>query len=139
MTTLKTQPTNRSIDEFIESIEHIKRKEDCQTLLKIMQEQTGEKPRIWGENIIGFGQYHYKYNSGREGDWFITGFSPRKQNLSIYIMTGFKGYTTLLEKLGKHRTGSSCLYVNKLDDIDLNILKTLISDSYLLMKKKYIK
>ncbi|QCK16795.1 DUF1801 domain-containing protein [Mangrovivirga cuniculi] len=137
MAELKTKPTNQSIEEFIDSIDHNKRKEDSKVLLEIMKEQTGLEPKIWGENIIGFGEYHYKYDSGREGDWFMTGFSPRKQNMSIYIMTGFSKYQDLLEKLGKHRTGSSCLYINKLEDIDIQVLTKLISESFKAMKKRY--
>jgi len=94
-----------------------------------MKEVTGKEPEMWGDSIIGFGSYHYKYASGREGDWFVTGFSPRKQNLTLYIMGGFDNYDVLLGKLGKHKTGKSCLYINKLDDVDMDVLKTLVRAS----------
>lgn len=94
-----------------------------------MQEVTGAEPRLWGSSIVGFGDYHYKYESGREGDWFVTGFSPRKQNLTLYIMAGFDNYDQLLSRLGKYKTGKSCLYINKLDDVDLDVLKELVAQS----------
>ena len=102
-----------------------------------MKQITKEEPIMWGPSIVGFGSYHYKYESGREGDMCITGFSPRKQNLTIYILPGFKRYSELMKKLGKHKTGSSCLYINKLEDVDLKVLKQLITESVKYMKKKY--
>ncbi|MCO5207271.1 MAG: DUF1801 domain-containing protein, partial [Anaerolineae bacterium] len=90
---------------------------------------TGEPGALWGTSIVGFGTYHYKYASGREGDWFVTGFSPRKQNMTLYIMPGFEQYNDLLSKLGKHKTGKSCLYINKLDDVDLDVLRELVAQS----------
>ena len=100
-----------------------------------MQETTNAKPKMWGDSIVGFGSYHYKYASGREGDWFLTGFSPRKQNLTIYIMPGFEKYETLLNKLGRHSTGKSCLYIKKIENVDLDVLKELIEQSVQQMTK----
>ena len=102
-----------------------------------MQEVTGKEPKMWGDSIIGFDSYHYKYASGREGDWPIAGFSPRKQALSIYIMAGFKKYDELMQKLGKYKTGKSCLYVKKLEDVDREVLKKLIQESVEYMREKY--
>lgn len=130
MAELKTKMTNSSVDKFIESISDFNTRNDCWTLLNMMKQITKVEPQMWGESIVGFGNYHYKYESGREGDWFITGFSPRKQNLTLYMMTGFDDYESLLKKLGKHKTGKSCLYIHKLDDVDINVLKELITKSY---------
>ena len=102
-----------------------------------MQEVTGEPPVIWGDSIVGFGTYHYRYKSGREGDWPRTGFSPRKQYLAIYIMPGFSNYEALLARLGKHRTSVSCLYINKLADVDMNVLRQIITAAYKEMAKRY--
>ncbi len=129
MTENKTQKTGASVEDFIESVENKRRREDGFTLLQVMKEITGEEPEMWGPSIIGFGDYHYKYESGREGDIFLAGFSPRKQSLSLYIMDGFKEYDSLLGALGKHRKGASCLYINKLADVDMNILRKLIEKS----------
>ena len=137
MSDLKTRPTRKSVKRFIESIEHPVRRADAAELLLLFTEATGFQPVMWGDNIVGFGQYHYKYNSGREGDWPITGFSPRKQNLSIYIMPGFSRYQTLLAKLGKHKHSVSCLYVNKLSDIDTATLKALVARSVKDMSELY--
>ncbi|NMM47349.1 DUF1801 domain-containing protein [Marinigracilibium pacificum] len=137
MSDLKTKPNSQSVEEFLNKVENEKKKQDSLILLQIMKEITNAEPKMWGDSIVGFGQYHYKYQSGREGDWFITGFSPRKQNLTIYIMDGFKKYQTLLDVIGKFKTGSSCLYINKIDDIDLEVLKTMISKSYKNMQEKY--
>ncbi len=126
----KTKPGNGSVTEFIAAVEKDKKRADAEQLLAIMIEITGKQPVLWGDSIVGFGQYHYQYKSGREGDWPVTGFSPRKQNLAIYIMPGFSSYTSLLEKLGKHKTGASCLYINKLEDVDVDVLKQIISTAY---------
>jgi len=136
----KTQATNASVTQFIESVENQTRREDALVLLKLFEKVTGEKAQMWGKSIIGFGSYHYKSDRSRqEGDWPLTGFSPRKANLSIYIMPGFKQYTNLLAKLGKHKHSVSCLYINKLADIDLKILEKLIHNSVKEMKKRYPK
>ena len=123
----KTQPTNTSVTGFINSTTEGTKREDSMTLLEMMQTITGEEPVLWGPSLIGFGKVHYKYKSGREGDWFLTGFSPRKQNLSVYVMPGFKRYEELMQKLGKYKTGKSCLYIKTLSDIDIKVLHELIT------------
>ena len=125
----KTQKTGASVEDFIGSVENKRRREDGFTLLQVMKEITGEDAEMWGPSIIGFGDYHYKYESGREGDFFLTGFSPRKQSLSLYIMAGFEEYDSLLSSLGKYRKGASCLYINKLADVDMDVLRELIEKS----------
>ena len=137
MATLKTQPNDRDVTEFLASVEDIQRREDCFKLLTLMQEITGETPQYWHSNIVGFGTYHYRYESGREGDWFITGFSPRKQNLTLYIIAGFDKYEELMNQLGRHKTGKSCLYVNRLADIDMKVLRELIARSVHFMREKH--
>ena len=129
MAELKTKRNEQGVSEFLSSIPDEVKRQDCFTLLEIMKEATQTEPHMWGEAIVGFGSYHYHYATGREGDWFLTGFSPRKQNLTLYIMTGFDYYDTLLGKLGKHTTGKSCLYVKRLADIDLPTLKELVRRS----------
>ncbi len=126
----KTQPTDAGVKDFLIAVEHPQRREDGFELLKMMKEVTNEEPIMWGPSIVGFGSYHYKYASGREGDWLKTGFSPRKQSLTIYIMEGFAEYDDLLKKLGKHKTGKSCLYINKLADVDRDVLREIIKKSY---------
>jgi hypothetical protein len=133
----KTRPGDGDVQAFIAGIENETRRADAGTLLRMMSEVTGFKPVLWGETMVGFGQYHYKYDSGREGDYFLTGFSPRKSAMSVYIMPGFKQYGDLLAKLGKHRHSVSCLYINRLDDIDLRVLETMIEDSVRRMKEIY--
>ncbi|MGD2072424.1 MAG: DUF1801 domain-containing protein [Candidatus Thorarchaeota archaeon] len=125
----ETKPTDVDVEDFLNTVEHPQRKADGFELLRIMKEITKEEPVMWGPSIIGFGTYHYKYESGREGDMLVTGFSPRKRALSLYIMSGFDEYDELLAKLGKHRVGKSCLYINKLTDVDISVLKELIRKS----------
>lgn len=138
MAELKTKENNQSVNDFINSIENETRKKDALTLLPIFKEATGYEPKLWGTSIVGFGKYHYKSErSKQEGDWPLTGFSPRKQNMSIYIMSGFAEYQDLIKKLGKCKTSVGCLYINKLEDIDLEILKQLIKKSVAKMKKDY--
>lgn len=129
MAELKTQPTDESVELFLNSVESEKKRADSFTILKLMREVTGSEPQMWGDSIIGFGQYRYRYASGRQGEWFLVGFSPRKRNLTFYIMSGFDGYDSLLGELGKFTTGKSCLYINKLEDIDLDTLRELIRRS----------
>lgn len=129
MATLKTQATRQSASAFVGAIPDAERRRDCKTLLRLMREVTGAKPTMWGDSIVGFGTYHYKYTSGREGDWFLTGFSPRKDALTIYLMTGFEPQPQLMRKLGKHKTGKACLYVKSLADIDLDVLAQLLHAS----------
>ena len=102
-----------------------------------MKEVTGEEPKMWGDSIVGFGDYHYQYASGREGNWFLAGFSPRKQNLTLYIMAGFDNYDTLLSQLGKYKTGKSCLYINKIADVNLDVLKELVQQSVAHMRQAH--
>jgi hypothetical protein len=127
MAELKTRLTKASVDKFLEGIKDEKKRQDCYEILKIMKKATRSEPKMWGTSIIGFGDYHYVYESGREGDWFITGFSPRVQNLTLYMMGGFDRET--LKKLGKYKTGKGCLYINKLEDVDLKVLNELITKS----------
>ena len=135
MAEMKTKRNKQSVTKFINAVEHEGRRTDAKAVLKLMKEVTGEKPEMWGDAIVGFGTHHYIYASGREGDWPVTGFSPRKQNMSLYIMSGFSKYGSLLKKLGKHKIGKSCLYINKLEDVDLDVLRQLISESVAHMKK----
>lgn len=130
----KTQQTTASVTSFLQAITDEQQRKDCFEVMKLMEHITGEAPKMWGPSIIGFGNYRYKYESGREGDWFLTGFSPRKQNLTLYIMPGFDNYNTLMGKLGKYKTGKSCLYLKKLSDADPSVLRTLISQSVAHMK-----
>lgn len=129
MAELKTKQNEQDVYEFLDGVSNETRKNDSYAVLELMRTTTGLEPRMWGDSIVGFGSYHYKYASGREGDWFLTGFSPRKQSLTLYIMPGFDEYEALLKKLGKHKIGKSCLYINKLEDVDLSVLKTLIEKS----------
>lgn len=122
----KTVPNETKPTDFLNGIDNPVRKTDALRLLNLFQDVTGYQPVMWGESIVGFGRYHYVYQSGREGDFLATGFSPRKANLSIYIMPGYKDYSTILSRLGKHKLGKSCLYVNKLADIDQQVLAELI-------------
>ncbi|MDH4350546.1 MAG: DUF1801 domain-containing protein, partial [Gemmatimonadota bacterium] len=126
MTAVKTARTTASVNRFLKTITDERRRADCLAVLRIMKRVTRTDPAMWGTSIVGFGSYHYRYASGREGDWPITGFSPRKQALTVYVMTGFKRYPQLMEKLGKHSTGSSCLYIKHLEDVDLVVLEDLI-------------
>ena len=126
MTELKTRPNDKSVIEFLNKVENKRRREDSFEVLKLMKEVTQEEPIMWGDSIIGFGSYHYKYASGREADWLQIGFSPRKQSLTLYIMDGFDKYEELLGKLGKHKLGKSCLYINKLDDVSIPVLKEIM-------------
>jgi len=136
-TKLKTRKSNRNVGSFLNSIKDLQSKRDAKKVLALMKEVTKEKPTMWGNSIVGFGDYHYKYKSGREGDWFIVGFSPRKQDLTIYIMPGYQDYGILMKKLGPHKLGKSCLYIKDLDDIHIPTLKKLIAKGYRDMKKKY--
>jgi len=137
MAEMKTKETDASVDAFLDAIQPERRKRDGRVLCDLMQQVTGFEPKMWGPSMIGFGRYHYKYESGREGDLFLTGFSPRKSALSIYIMPGFIAYGRLMEKLGKHKIGKSCLYINKLDDVDMKTLEELIRRSVEQMKDRY--
>jgi hypothetical protein len=138
MAEIKTKATKASAKDFINKVSDKAKREDSLALLKLFQEITGEKPQMWGTSIIGFGSYHYKsLKSSQEGDWPLTGFSPRKQSLTLYIMLGFADYKDLLNKLGKHKTSVGCLYIKRLGDVNISVLKSLIKKSYSVMKKKY--
>jgi hypothetical protein len=134
---LKTKQTDRSVERFLNSIPDEKMRRDCFTIMNLMKEITGSEPKMWGDSIIGFGTYHYVYESGREGDWFLTGFSPRKQNLTLYIMSGFEEYDVLMKNLGTYKTGKSCLYIKMLENIQMTILRKLIKKSIDHLRKKY--
>jgi hypothetical protein len=127
MAELKTKVTKASVEKFLEGIKDERKRADCFQLLKIMKKATRSEPKMWGPAIVGFGDYHYTYASGREGDWFLAGFSPRAQNLTLYIMGGWEHDT--LKRLGKYKTGKSCLYINKLEDVDMKVLNELITDA----------
>ena len=129
MVEMKTKPTNESVKDFLNRIPEAERRDDCFAVAKMMEEITGEKPKMWGPSIVGFGSYHYKYGSGREGDWMMTGFSPRKKDLTLYLMMGFEKHAELMEKLGKCNHAKSCLYITRLSDIHVPTLKKLIKAS----------
>jgi hypothetical protein len=137
MAELKTKPTSASVTAFLKAIDNPARADDARTIKALMERLTGEKPKMWGPSIVGFGNYHYKYDSGHEGDFFITGFSPRKKALTLYIMPGFGRYDGLMARLGKYKTGKSCLYINKLSDVDMAVLEELIASSYAWMRENY--
>ncbi len=122
----KTQATNVDVQGFLEAVDHPTRRADGLALDAMFRRVTGWAPRMWGPTIVGYGEYHYKYDSGREGDFLATGFSPRKGSLSLYIMPGYQDYSEIMGRLGKHKTGKSCLYINKLADVDLSVLEELV-------------
>ena len=134
---LKTKKTEASVEDFLNSIADENVRDDSQKIAAMMQKATAAKPQMWGASIVGFGTYHYKGASGREGDWMRIGFSPRKQNLTVYIMDGFEKYVGLMANLGKYKTGKSCLYVKRLSDIDENVLNELIELSVKHFNDKY--
>lgn len=129
MAELKTQRNDKNVEEFLNTVPDEKKRDDSFSILELMKSVTQKKPEMWGDKIIGFGSYRYKYASGRESEWFLTGFSPRVQNLTLYIMSGFEEYDDLLGKLGKHSTGKSCLYIKNLEDVDQDVLGELVRKS----------
>ena len=133
----KTLPTDASVADFLDAVAPKTRREDAQAIAEIMTRITNEPAVMWGPSIVGYGQYHYKYDSGHAGTYFRTGFSPRKTQLSIYILPSLKGHEDLLARLGKHKTGICCLYINKLADIDLGVLETLIAAGYARINQLY--
>lgn len=137
MSELKTQKNDASVEDFLEGVENEQKRDDSKRIVELMHDVTGEDPAMWGESIVGFGEYTYRYASGREGEWMLVGFSPRKQNLTVYIMSGFEEYEDLLRRLGKHKTGKSCLYINKLDDVDIEVLEELVAKSVELMRRTH--
>lgn len=139
MAELKTKENNASVKAFLNAIENDQKRKDCKAINKMMKTITGKSPKMWGTSIVGFDSYHYKYDSGREGDWYITGFSPRKQNITVYIMSGFPRHQELVDQLGKYKTGRSCLYFKKLSDINLEVFQELVETSFNYMSDKYNK
>ncbi|MDH3405172.1 MAG: DUF1801 domain-containing protein [Acidobacteriota bacterium] len=135
MSELKTRPNRRSVEKFLAGVEDPERRADCLALVELMREVTGEEPRMWGPSIVGFGSYHYRYASGREGDWFLAGFSPRARDLTLYIMSGFSRHEELMARLGKHKKGKSCLYLKRLADVDRKVLARLVRESAKHVKK----
>ncbi len=137
MSALKTQPHDASVSAFLKAVAHETRRRDAFTINELMTRISGEKPQMWGASIVGFGSYHYKYESGREGNWLLTGFSPRKSAMSLYIMPGYGEFDAIMARLGKHKTGKACLYINTLEDVDLAVLEELIEKSVAWMREKY--
>jgi len=138
MAELKTKPSDASVEDFIAGVEDEARREDCRTLVELMRRVTGENPVMWGPSIVGFGSYHYRYASGREADWMVAGFSPRKRDLTVYVMAGFKGAEQTLARLGRHRTSKgSCLYLKRLADVDLEVLEELVTASVERVRRAY--
>jgi len=133
----KTQPSKVSVVAFLNAIDDKRKRSDCRKIAAMMRKATGSRARMWGTSIVGFDSYHYKYASGCEGDWMLVGFSPRKQNLVVYIMPGFKDFGALMKNLGKYKTGKSCLYIKKLEDVDEGTLEKLIDRSVKVMRKRY--
>ena len=137
MSSNKTVATDASVQKFIDTLDSEQKQRDCRDLVALMKRVTGSEPKMWGSSMVGFGEYHYTYASGREGDFFITGFSPRKAALSVYVMAGFDGYDELLKKLGPCKTGKSCLYLKNLDVIDRDVLEDIVRDSVAIMRERY--
>lgn len=137
MAELKTKETTASVTTFLNGIDDRQKRADCKTISKMMREATGKSAKMWGTSIVGFDKYDYKYASGRSGTFMITGFSPRAQNITVYIMPGFRKFTSLMEKLGKYKTGKSCLYIKHLEDVDQNVLSRLIGESVREMRRIY--
>jgi hypothetical protein len=124
---LKTKPNDADVEAFLASLSDERKRGDSLILVEMLRQVTGEAPKMWGDSIVGYGDYHYKYASGREGDWFVLGFSPRKQNLTLYGVGGFDAHQALLAKLGKYKQGKGCLYINKLQDVDQDVLRELLT------------
>ena len=137
MAELKTKKTGASVAVYLNAIADKQKRADCKAVARMMRDATGKRARMWGGSLVGYGSYDYKYASGREGTWFICGFSPRVQNIAIYIMPGFSGFKKLMDKLGKYKTGKSCLYIKKLEDVDQKTLEELIAGSVKEMRRRY--
>ena len=135
MAELKTKKNDADVGAFLDGIENEKRRADCRAVVALLAEATGEPPAMWGDSIIGFGSYHYRYPTGREGDWMAAGVSPRKRNLTVYVMTGFERHEALMKKLGRYTTGKSCLHIRKLEDVDLDVLRELVRESFALVSQ----
>ncbi len=139
MTEMKTKPTDVKVDTFLSSVDHAGRREDAYLILEMMERLSGYKAQMWGPSIIGFGSYHYKYDSGREGDMCRVGFSPRKSQMVLYIIPGFERASGLLDRLGKHKLGKSCLYIGRLSSVDADVLGEIIKQALAYMDEKYPK
>jgi hypothetical protein len=139
MAELKTRKTTASVAEFLRKIPDPEQRADAATIARLMKAATGARPKMWGEGIVGFGDYHYRYASGREGDWFLAGFAPRKGNLTLYLGFAVDRHRALLKKLGKHTTGKGCLYIKKLEDVDGKVLRDLIRASVREMRRTEVK
>ena len=139
MAELKTKPTKASVTKFLNSVSDETRRQDCFSVLQMMRDITKEEPAMWGPSIVGFGRFRYKYASGREGEWPIAAFSPRKGDLTLYLMPGFEDESEIMQRLGKYKTGKSCLYIKKLSDVDPKVLKQLVTKSVKQMSSKRIK
>jgi hypothetical protein len=137
MAGLKTKRTSASVTEFLREVDDKQKLADCRAIAKMMRTATGKRAKMWGASIVGFGSYDYVYKTGNSGTWPITGFSPRAQNISIYIMPGFSGFKSMLSQLGKYKTGKSCLYIKRLDDVDKKVLQKLINESVKDMRRRY--
>jgi hypothetical protein len=137
MTENKTKPTSASVTEFVNAIEDPQKRADARKVAAMMRRATGKRAKMWGSSIVGYGTYHYRYDSGREGDFLLTGYSPRKQALTVYILAGFERFGPLMKKLGKYKTGKSCLYIKRLADVDENVLEQLINESVDYMRANY--
>ena len=133
----KTTKTGASVTEFLRSIENPQMRADAKKVASIMRRVTGKRAKMWGSSIVGYGTYHYKYASGREGDFMVTGYSPRKKALTVYVMPGFSKFAPLMKKLGKYKTGKSCLYIKRLSEVNEDVLEQLIDQSVQLMRKTY--
>jgi len=133
----KTAVTATPVEDFIDGVSDRRKRQDSMDMIALMRDVTGHEPKMWGSSLVGFGSYHYRYESGREGDMFLTGFSPRKSAFTIYIMPGFERYQALMKQLGPHRTGKSCLYVKNLEAIDRGVLEEIVRDSVARMREKY--
>jgi len=137
MVEAKTKRNDGDVDAFIDAVENEKRRADCRAVVDLLRRVSGQEPEMWGGSIIGFGSYDYRYESGRTGSWPRIGCSPRKQSMTLYIMPGFDRYEEILDRLGKYRTGKSCLYVNKLEDVDMAVLEELATASLEHMERAY--
>ena len=137
MAELKTKKTGASVTAYLDAIADVRKRADCRTVAKMMRDATGNRAKMWGSSIVGYGSFDYRYASGHEGSWAVCGFSSRAQNIAIYIMPGFSGFGKLLDKLGKYKTGKSCLYIRKLEDIDQIVLEILIEESVKEMRRRY--
>ncbi len=138
MAELKTKPTEENVESFLNGISDEKKRQDSLVILELFKKITQKEPRMWGSSIVGFGHYHYHYDSGREGDWFVTGFSPRKDAITLYLVYGLERFDDLMSKLGKYKTGKACLYIKKVEDINLDVLSELIKRSVETMKMRQL-